>query len=84
MDAYQPIKRELERASKWHPRQVACVRVGVGIWLLVLTAILYGSGHGGEWEWLLVAIAALHFFVAHRLFRAAKRDSDRSSSLPSR
>lgn len=74
MDGYHSIKR----VSRWHPRQVACVRAGVGIWLLVVTAILYGSGHGGEWAWLLVPTAALHFFIALRLFRAAKRDSDRS------
>jgi len=78
MDGYQSIKREFQRVSRWHPRQVACVRVGVGIWLLVLTAILYRSGHGGDWAWLLVPTAALHFFVAYRLFRAAKRDSDQS------
>jgi len=82
MHAYQSIKRELQRPSTWYPRQVACVRVGVGIWLLVLTAILYGSGHGGEWAWLLVPTAALHFCIAYRLFRAARRHSDRS--LPSR
>jgi hypothetical protein len=75
MDAYQSIKRELEGVSKWYPRQVACVRVGVGIWLLVLTAILYRSGHAGDWALLLVPTAALHFFLAYRLIRAAKRDS---------
>jgi hypothetical protein len=72
MDASQSIKRELRRVSRWYPRQVACVRVGVGIWLLVLTAVLYDSGHGGEWAWLLVPIAALHFFMAYRLFRAGE------------
>jgi hypothetical protein len=49
------------------------VRIGVGIWLLFLTAVLYGSGHGGQWGWLLVLGAALHFALAYRLFRIAKR-----------
>ena len=53
------------------------MRVGVGIWLLFLTAILYGSGHGGNWGWLLVVGAALHFCLAYRLFRIARKDSDR-------
>jgi len=44
------------------------------VWLLLLTAILYGSGVGGQWEWLLVGMAALHFGLAYRLFRTAKVD----------
>ena len=59
-------------------RQIASVRAGVGIWLLLLTAILYSAGVGGVWEWLLVGAAALHFGLAYRLFRIAKGDSDRS------
>jgi hypothetical protein len=43
--------------------------VGVGIWLLLLTAILYAAGVGTQWEWLLVGIAALHFGLAYRLVR---------------
>jgi hypothetical protein len=62
----------------WSHQQIARVRVGVGIWLLLLTAILYGAGVGGPWEWLLVAIAALHFGLAYRLFRTAKDDPDSS------
>jgi hypothetical protein len=50
--------------------------VGVGIWLLLLTAILYSEGVGGPWEWLLVGAAALHFGLAYRLIRIAKDDSD--------
>ena len=59
-------------------RQIARVRVGVGIWLLLLTAILHSAGVGGVWEWLLVGVAALHFGLAYRLFRIAKDDADRS------
>ena len=58
----------------WSHRQIACLRVVVGVWLLLLTAILYGSGVGGQWEWLLVGMAAVHFGLAYRLFRTAKVD----------
>ncbi len=80
MDGCQSIKRGSELGSRY-PQQVARVRIGVGIWLLVLTAILYGSGHSGPWEWLLVAGAALHFCLAYRLFRIAKKDRDRRTQL---
>jgi hypothetical protein len=58
----------------WSHQQIARVRVGVGIWLLLLTAILYRAGVGGPWEVVLIAFAALHFGLAYRLFRAAKHD----------
>ena len=58
-------------------RQIARLRVGVGIWLLLLAAILYSAGVGGEWEWLLIGIAGLHFGLAYRQFRIAKGDPDR-------
>jgi hypothetical protein len=74
MDGYQLVRRELHRASSWHPLAVARVRVGVGIWLLVVTAILYSTGHGGQWGWLLIPTAALHFFLARRLFRIARNE----------
>jgi uncharacterized protein (DUF58 family) len=53
-----------------HPRLFARVRIGAGVWLLVLTAILYGYGRGGWWGVLLVPTAALLFYVAYRLPRA--------------
>ena len=34
-----------------HPLLVAGVRIGVGVWLLILTAVLYGYGQGGWWEY---------------------------------
>ena len=76
MDGYQSIKRVFELGSRY-PKQVARLRIGVGIWLLFLTAILYGSGHGGQWAWLLVLGAALHFCLAYRLFRIARQDPNR-------
>jgi hypothetical protein len=74
MDGYQSIKRVVQLVSR-NPRQAARGRVGVGIWLLCLTAILYASGHGGHWAWLLVVTAALHFCLAYRLFRIASKSS---------
>ncbi len=73
MDVYQSIKRVFQLGSTY-PQQVARLRVGVGIWLLILTAILYGSGHGGQWGWLLVVGAALHFALAFRLIRITRKD----------
>lgn len=62
----------------WSHRQIACARVGVGIWLLVLAAILHGAGVGGAWEWLLVGTAVLHFGLAYRLFRVARDNPGKS------
>lgn len=80
MNGYRSIKRVFQLGSRY-PRQVARVRVGVGIWLLFLTAILYGSGHGGRWGWLLLVGAALHFCLAYRLFRIARKNSNRRVSF---
>jgi uncharacterized protein (DUF58 family) len=65
-----PLMKLVTPYSYRHPRLVARVRVGVGLWLLILTAILYGSGNGGWWGVLLVPAAALHFYLAYRLPRA--------------
>jgi hypothetical protein len=59
MDGYQSVKGVFQLGSRY-PKQVARVRIGVGVWLLFLTAILYSSGKGGGWAWLLVVAAALH------------------------
>ncbi len=48
------------------------VRILIGIWLLVLAAILYGYGIGGWWGLLLVPAAALHFYIAYRLRHPAE------------
>ena len=53
-----------------HPRLFARVRAGIGVWLLILTAILYGSDRSGWWGLLLLSAAALLFFLAYRLPRA--------------
>jgi len=81
MDGYQMIKRLVGLGYRY-PLQIALLRVGVGIWLLVLTAILYSSGHGGDWGWLLVVAAAVNFGLAYRLFRIAEKHAGRRVRLP--
>jgi hypothetical protein len=71
MDGDRAIRRGFTLGHRY-PRQVAGVRVAIGVWLLVVTAALYGSGHGGEWVWLLAATAMLHFGLAYRLVRMAR------------
>jgi hypothetical protein len=76
MDNRQPTRNILTLGSR-HPRQVAALRVAIGVWLLIVTAGLYHAGHAGQWAWLLVPTAALHFALAHRLLRIARRDPGR-------
>jgi hypothetical protein len=73
MNANQP-REDVFRLRSWSHQKIALVRVGVGIWLLLLTAILYSAGVGGPWELLLVGTAASHFGLAYRLLRIAKHD----------
>jgi len=49
---------------------IARVRIGVGVWLLIVTAILFGTGQSGWWAALLVLAAALHFYLAYGARRA--------------
>ena len=80
MNHNQSITRASQLTS-WGPKQTARVRVGIGVWLLVLTAILYAAGVGGLWEISLVAVAALHFALASRPLRIARQDRDPGMSL---
>ncbi len=52
-----------------HWRVTVPVRVLSGIWLVALTAILYGYGIGGWWGVLLVPAALAHFYVVYRTLR---------------
>jgi hypothetical protein len=52
-----------------HARVFARVRTGAGVWLLILTAILYGYDRGGWWGALLIPAAAADFYLAHLLYR---------------
>jgi len=80
MAVYQAIKRVCTLGAR-HPLQVARLRVGVGIWLLFLTTVLYGYGQAGDWAWLLLVAAALNFYLAYRLFVVARRSSGRAVRL---
>ena len=55
-----------------HPRKVAFLRIGVGLYLLALTAVLAGAGVGG-WPWVTGVFAVIHFILAYRLLGIAKR-----------
>lgn len=66
------VRTRLGASWAWecrHRRVMVPVRIVCGIWLLALTAILYGYGLGGWWGALLVPAAALHFYVALRNLR---------------
>ncbi len=52
-----------------HRRVMVPVRVVIGIWLVALTAVMYGYGVGGWWGLLLVPAAAAHFYLAYRTAR---------------
>ena len=66
------LRSRLRTSWAWeyrHRRVMVPVRVLCGIWLVALTAILYGYGRGGWWGLLLIPAAALHFYVAYRNLR---------------
>jgi hypothetical protein len=63
--------RPLASYGGGHRRAVVGVRFGVGIWLLALAAWLCWSGVW--WGALLIAPAALHFYLGCRLRRSAPR-----------
>jgi hypothetical protein len=71
-DYRQVVRRSLAIEAK-HPRRSIVVRICVGVWLLFLTAIMYGYGVGGWWGVLLVPAAALHFYLAYRLRHTVRR-----------
>jgi hypothetical protein len=71
------MRSRLRRSWAWeyrHRRVTVPVRVLSGLWLVALTAILYGYGLGGWWGVLLVPAAALHFYVAYRSLRHRAQD----------
>jgi hypothetical protein len=57
--------------SRRDPQTVAWVRVAVAIWLLVLAGIFWSRGY--HWGAALLAPAALHLWLARRLFARAQR-----------
>jgi hypothetical protein len=64
-----------------HPRLFASVRIGAGVWLLVLTVILYGYGRGGWWGALLVPTAAVLFYLTYRLPRAIRASRNSTDAM---
>ena len=69
---YMRLRTRLRTSLAWeyrHRRVMVPVRVVIGIWLVVLTAIMYGYGVGGWWGLLLVPAAAAHFYIAYRNLR---------------
>jgi hypothetical protein len=57
--------RLVRRYAYSHRRATVRVRLGVGIWLLGLSAFLCYSGYW--WGALLIAPAALHFYLGYHL-----------------
>jgi hypothetical protein len=57
--------------SRHDPQKVAWVRVAVAVWLLVLAGIFWSRGY--QWGAALLAPAALHLWLARRLFARAHR-----------
>jgi hypothetical protein len=62
-----------------HPRVFAGVRTASAVWLLILTAILYGYDRGGWWRALLIPAAAGHLYFAYLLYRLPRAGRGPSS-----
>jgi hypothetical protein len=54
-----------------HATLVIWIRIGIGIWLAALAAV-FGANHDW-WGLLLLLPAALHFYLAGRVYRATHR-----------
>jgi hypothetical protein len=65
-----------------HARFVVPARIVIGIWLLFLTAVLYGYGRGGWWGAVLIPAATLHFYIAYRLIHPRQPASDSAPREP--
>jgi hypothetical protein len=69
---YMRLQTRLQTSWAWeyrHRRVMVPVRVVIGIWLVALTAIMYGYGVGGWWGLLLVPAAVAHFYFAYHSLR---------------
>jgi hypothetical protein len=72
MDNHQRSMRIFGLGSR-HPRKVALLRIGIGVYLLALTAVLVAAGVGDGWAWVTGGFAVVHFILAYRLLGIAKR-----------
>ncbi len=61
-----------------HPRKVAFLRIGIGLYLLALTAVVAAAGFGAPWAWVTGGFAVVHFILAYRLLRIARRPAIQS------
>ena len=73
------VLRVIPPWEKKHPAVWSGVHVAAGVWLLILTAILYGYDRGGWWRALLIPAAAGHFYGAYLLHRLSKANSAKRS-----
>ena len=62
------VRRTVAR-ERHHPRFWFAFRIGAGIWLLALTALLYAYGVGGWWGVLLVPSGVTQFYWAFHFLR---------------
>lgn len=76
MDTYQSSRRSFGLGSR-NPRKVAFLRIGIGSYLLVLTAVLTATGAGDPWAWVTGSFAVVHFALACRLLRIPRQHSGR-------
>ena len=81
MNTEQSITFQRNQLGARYPKQVAGVRVGVGILLLAVMGSLYVSGHRSQWAWLLAAGAALHFYLAYYRLRHAGNGASQAARL---
>jgi hypothetical protein len=81
MNTQQSVVSSRHQLGARYPKQVASVRVGVGILLLAVMGILYASGHRSQWAWLLAAGAALHFYLAYYRLRHAGNGASQRALL---
>jgi hypothetical protein len=61
----------LRSFDRRNSRQIALLRIVIGLWLLGLTTFLCASGRW--WGLALAPFAALHFYLAYRRLRSAPR-----------
>ncbi|MFZ1995113.1 MAG: hypothetical protein WAU75_13445 [Solirubrobacteraceae bacterium] len=69
--------RQTHLPGSWeyrHARLMLPVRLLTGLWLVILTMILYGYHRGGLWGALLVPSATLHFYLAYRLAKHLEQE----------
>jgi hypothetical protein len=64
-----------------HPRVFGPTRLTIGVWLLILTAILYGFGQSAWWGALLIPAASLHLCFGYRLSRLPRAARSKISPI---